>query len=78
MKKLRLIRTIKGLSQWDLAAQSGIRNYRLSLLENGRVEPKAEELEALAEVLGTTVELLVDEGETKSLESLVRERQVAV
>ena len=77
MRKLKLIRTIQGLSQWDLAAQSGIRNYRLSLLENGRVEPKDEELEALAKALGTTVELLVDEDETKSLESLVRSCQVA-
>ena len=73
MKKLKMIRTIKGISQWDLALQTGIRNYRLSLIENGRVEPKAEELEALAKALGTTPELLSNENETKSLESLVRE-----
>jgi len=76
-RKLRLFRTILGLSQRDVFAQSGIQNYRLSLLENGHVEPSAEELEALAKVLGTTPELLVDEGETESLESLVRSCQVA-
>jgi len=78
MKKLKLIRTIKGMSQWDLAVQTGIRNYRLSLFENGRIEPKADELKALAKALETTVELLVDEAETASLESLVRSCQVAV
>ena len=77
MKKFKLIRVIQGLTQRDVFAQSGIQNYRLSLLESGHVEPSAEELEALAEVFGTTVELLVDEDETKSLESLVRSQQVA-
>ncbi len=77
LRKLKLFRTILGISQWDLAEQTKIRNYRLSLIENGRVEPKAEELEALAKALGTTVELLVDEDETESLESLVRSQQVA-
>jgi len=77
LRKLKLFRTILGISQWDLAEQTKIRNYRLSLIENGRVEPKAEELEALAKALGTTVEILVDEDETKSLESLVRSQQVA-
>ncbi len=77
LRKFKLFRTILGISQWDLAEQTKIRNYRLSLIENGRVEPKDEELEALAKALGTTPELLVDEDETKSLESLVRSRQVA-
>ncbi len=77
LRKLKLFRTILGISQWDLSEQTKIRNYRLSLIENGRVEPKAEELEALAKVFGITLELLVDEDETKSLESLVRSQQVA-
>lgn len=76
-RKLRLFRAILGRSQRDLGSQTNIRNYRLSLLENGHVEPKAEEIDALARALGTTPELLVDEGETGSLESLVRECQVA-
>ena len=77
MKKIKLFRTIQGFTQRDIFAQSGIKNYRLSLLENGHAEPSAEELEALAKALGTTVEVLVDEDETGSLESLVRSQQVA-
>ena len=77
LRKLKLFRTILGISQWDLAEQTKIRNYKLSLIENGHVEPSAEELEALAKALGTTVEILVDEDETKSLETLVRSQQVA-
>lgn len=73
MHKLRMIRTIKNISQWDLAAQTGIRNYRLSLIENSRVSPKPEELAAIAKALGTTPELLTNESETESLEALVRE-----
>ena len=73
MQKLKMIRTIKGISQWDLALQTGIRNYRLSLIENGRVEPKPEEVAALAKALGTTPELLTHESETESVEALVRE-----
>ena len=79
MKKMKLFRTIQGLSQRDVAERSGvITNYRLSLLENGHASPRADELEVLASIFGTTPQLLVDEGETKSLESLVRECQVAV
>jgi len=77
VRKLKLSRNILGISQWDLAEQTKIRNYKLSLIENGHIEPSAEELGALAKALGTTPELLVDEDETKSLESLVRSRQVA-
>ena len=77
LKKVKVVRVIQGFTQRDVFAQSGIQNYRLSLIENGHVKPSAEELEALAKALGTTVELLVDEDETKSLESLVRSQQVA-
>ena len=76
LKKVKVVRVIQGFTQRDVFAQSGIRNYRLSLIENGHVEPSAEELEALAKALGTTVEILSDEDE-KGLESLVRSQQVA-
>ncbi len=72
MQKLKMIRSIKGISQWDLALQTGIRNYRLSLIENGRVEAKSKELTALAKALGTTPELLSNENETESLQALIR------
>lgn len=77
MLNLTIARIRKSFSQWDLAELTGIPNYRISLLETGRANPKADELEALAQALGTTVEILSDEDETKSLESLVRSQQVA-
>ena len=76
MKNLTIARILKSFSQWDLAGLTGIPNYRISLLETGKAQPKAEELEALAKALETTPELLVDEGET-NLKSLVRSQQVA-
>ena len=58
MKKLKLKRIDQDISQWDLSQTTGIPNYRISLIENGRVRPKAEELEALAKALGTTAEAI--------------------
>jgi len=64
------MRITKRVSQWDLSQQTGIPNYRISLIENGRVEPKPEELILLAEALGTTVEAIeddnIDAGRNKS------------
>ena len=68
--KLKLTRITKHISQWDLSQQTGIPNYRISLIENGRVEPKPEELILLAEALGTTVAAIeddnIDAGRNKS------------
>lgn len=77
MLNLTIARIRKSFTQWDLAGLTGIPNYRISLLETGKAHPKAGELEALSKALGTTVEVLVDEDETGSLESLVRSQQVA-
>ncbi len=73
MNKLRIIRTIKNITQWDLTEATGIPNYRISLFEKGRIAPNPDELAALAKALGVTPDQLLDEHETKSLESLVRE-----
>ncbi len=56
MKKLKFERISQGEKQWDLARKTGIPNYRISNLENGRAEPKPEELSILAEALGVSVE----------------------
>ena len=58
MLNLKIIRITKGVKQWDLSRETGIPNYRISLIENGRVQPKTEELEALAKALGSTVAIL--------------------
>jgi len=56
LKRLKIKRLQEGVKQWDLAQKTGIPNYRLSNLENGRAEPKPEELSILATALGVTVE----------------------
>ncbi len=61
MKNLKIARILKGTSQWDLSTKTGIPNYRISLIENGRVEPKPEELKALAEALETTPQAIKEE-----------------
>jgi len=58
LKRLKIRRLQEGVKQWDLSQKTGIPNYRLSNLENGRAEPKPEELEALAKALGTTTEAI--------------------
>jgi len=71
--KLRIIRTIKNITQWDLTDATGIPNYRISLFEKGRIAPNPDELAAISKALGVTPDQLLDEHATKSLESLVRE-----
>jgi len=58
MLNLKLLRISKGVSQWDLSQKTGIPNYKISLIENGRVQPKQKELEELAKALGSTVAIL--------------------
>ena len=56
----------------DRSPATAREQYRqvFSLIENGRVEPKPEELTLLAEALGTTVEAIednnIDAGRNKS------------
>jgi len=55
LTNLKHKRMLRGEKQWDLAQRTNIPNYRLSNLENGRAEPKPEELSILAEALGVSV-----------------------
>ena len=61
MKKLKVLRTIAGFSQWDLTAKTGIPAYRISLFETGRIKPKSDELKTLSDALGVTPKVLLDE-----------------
>ncbi len=61
MRKLKVLRTIAGLSQWDLTAKTGIPAYKISLFETGRIEPKSDELKILSNALGVTPKVLSDE-----------------
>ena len=51
-KNIKIARIRRDLTQWDVARQTGIKNYRLSLIECNRVEPTREEQVRLFEVLG--------------------------
>ena len=48
---LKFERLKRRWSQWDLSERTGIRNYRLSLIECGRVVPTDGEREALSAAL---------------------------
>ncbi len=64
MKLLTILRILKGISQWDLALEAGLRNYHLSHIEHGRYEPRPGELKAIAKVLKVPVSALTNEAET--------------
>ncbi len=53
----KMIRVCRGLSQWDVSRRTGLRNYRISLIENGRDEPTEKELGHLAKAMGVPVEV---------------------
>jgi transcriptional regulator with XRE-family HTH domain len=50
-KEIRELRELAGLSQYRLAAATGIDRTRLSLFENGHAAPSAVELAAIEQVL---------------------------
>ncbi len=49
---IREARTNKGLSQYALADQIGVRNTAVSVWETGKVNPSPENMVALIDVLG--------------------------
>lgn len=56
-KQLKVIREARGVSQWELSSMTGIDRSRLSLIENGHVEPTDEQLSRIREALAWTPEL---------------------
>ncbi len=52
MKSLKFFRYLRGKSQFQLSLETRIPSYRLSRLENGKVEPSTCELSRLAQALG--------------------------
>ena len=71
MISIKILRLLQGKSQFQLSLETQIPSYRLSVLENGRAEPKQEELRRLAEALGTKPEVLRHEVSEEELEGLV-------
>jgi transcriptional regulator with XRE-family HTH domain len=56
--KLKLLRLELNRLQVEVALAAGINQARLSLLENGHVAPRGDELDRLSRALGVPVELL--------------------
>ena len=51
MSKLREIRFLRGMNQYQLAILAQMHQSRISLIENGYVKPRADEKERLAKAL---------------------------
>lgn len=68
--KLRYERFIRRLTQFRLAATSGVNVSRISLIENGLVEPRPHEKTALAQALGVKVSALFPRKEKVKLEAV--------
>jgi len=51
MNKLREIRVVKRITQFQLRLSTGIHQLKISLIENGLVEPREDEKQRLAKVL---------------------------
>ncbi len=56
MNQLKVLRAIKRITQFKLSLKSGILQSRLSLMENGLIEPREEEKEKLAKALEVSAE----------------------
>jgi transcriptional regulator with XRE-family HTH domain len=55
LNPLKLTRMEKGLSQWEIAKETGIHQSTISLYERGYKDPKPEHKEILAKALGKEV-----------------------
>ncbi len=56
MNRLREVRVVKKISQFQLRLLTGIHQSKISMIENGLVEPQEDEQEKLAQALGAKVE----------------------
>ncbi len=61
MLTIKILRLLRGQSQWELGQVAQITNYKLSQIECGKLDPTAEELQRLAAALETTTEVLLKE-----------------
>jgi DNA-binding XRE family transcriptional regulator len=54
--ELVIARLTQGKTQWDLRKETGIPQSKISLFENGYLNPSEKEKKAIAEALGMEVE----------------------
>lgn len=69
--RLQRLRVRKGLSQADIAAHLGVSAPSISGWEKGRARPKNARLDALAELLGVSLDELIDEPEPESIQTVI-------
>lgn len=63
--RLRELRVIPRITQWDLALCSGIKQSRISLIENYLVKPTEKEQTKLAEALKHPIEEIFPKNDTR-------------
>lgn len=51
MRNLKIQRAVIGYTQFDVFLKTGIPQCRMSLIENGYIKPKDEEMRKLAKIL---------------------------
>jgi len=56
--KIKEIRKAQGFTQEELSVEIGVTQTRMSHIETGKIEPKKEEWQEIADVLDRTVEFL--------------------
>jgi transcriptional regulator with XRE-family HTH domain len=55
MNKLRETKVVKRITQFQLRIATGIHQSKISMIENGLVDPREDEKEKLAKALGVAV-----------------------
>lgn len=60
MNKLREKRVVKQITQFQLRIATGIHQSKISMIENGLIEPRPDERRKLAEALGVSPEEIWD------------------
>jgi transcriptional regulator with XRE-family HTH domain len=58
MNRLREIRAVKRISQFQLRVVTGIHQSKISLIENGLVEAREDERERMAQALGVKIKAI--------------------
>ena len=56
MNRLREIRAVRRITQFQLRLSTGVHQSKISMIENGLVTPREDEKKRLAKALGTRVE----------------------
>ena len=64
MNKLREIRVVKKISQFQMRIATGIHQSKISLIENGLIEPRDDEKKRLAKALGRRPEEIWEDAST--------------